>query len=297
MLHELGSRSNGGWLEKEYHYMSWALSCLLLRRYYEVELVTDAAGKELLIDLLELPYASVSVALNQLDGYHHDLWALGKIYTYSIQHEPFIHVDGDFYLRGRLGEPALRAALLTQTKIPIDNAGFYYFLNYLKNNTRQHTRIFPALGSGNSFEGLYNPGVIGGNDARFLSQYAGAVLQYVHENADLLSKSLEFVLRDSTINPHVTNPLDLLNAILEQYTFARMAQQAGIRVTCLHEEKGSTKFLNASFFNCNQSPLYVHPVHHFKKDLNVCRQVAFKLRQSFPEYYYKIKHLVKTFQI
>ncbi len=46
-----------GWLSPEYHWMSWALSCLLLRQQYaDVELYTSETGYELLINQFKLPY-------------------------------------------------------------------------------------------------------------------------------------------------------------------------------------------------------------------------------------------------
>jgi hypothetical protein len=47
-------RSDGGWLDRKYYYMSWALSCLLFRKLYDkVELVTDKAGEDLLVQKLD----------------------------------------------------------------------------------------------------------------------------------------------------------------------------------------------------------------------------------------------------
>jgi hypothetical protein len=41
---------NSGWAFRESHYMSWALSCLQLKQFYdEIELVTDSEGADLLI--------------------------------------------------------------------------------------------------------------------------------------------------------------------------------------------------------------------------------------------------------
>ena len=89
-----------GWLSCEYHWMSWALSCLQAKSVFgSINLVTDKAGKEILVDLLQLPYTNVSTALQTtLDDYHPGLWALAKIYTYSIQTDPFLHLDGDVFL-------------------------------------------------------------------------------------------------------------------------------------------------------------------------------------------------------
>ena len=44
--------------------MSWVLSCLSLRNYYDdVELYTDKLGYELLIEKLRLPYTYVHVGM------------------------------------------------------------------------------------------------------------------------------------------------------------------------------------------------------------------------------------------
>jgi hypothetical protein len=92
-------RFHGGWLNKKYNFMAWTLSCLQSKKFYEnVELVTDARGKLLLIDNLELPYTNVRVELDCLNNYPNILWTLPKIYTYSIQDEPFIHIDGDVFI-------------------------------------------------------------------------------------------------------------------------------------------------------------------------------------------------------
>ncbi len=41
-------RKAGGWVDKKYSFMSWALSCLSIKKHYpEIELVTDALGKRI----------------------------------------------------------------------------------------------------------------------------------------------------------------------------------------------------------------------------------------------------------
>ena len=90
---------NSGWAFKETHYMSWALSCLQLRKFYdEVELVTDSEGADLLINKLHLPYTSCKPVLDKLVDENPAVWALGKIAAYEAQEVPFIHVDGDIYI-------------------------------------------------------------------------------------------------------------------------------------------------------------------------------------------------------
>ena len=86
---------NSGWAFRESHYMSWALSCLQLKQFYdEIELVTDSEGADLLINKLHLPYTSCLTILDKLKNENPAIWALGKIAAYEVQQEPFIHVDG-----------------------------------------------------------------------------------------------------------------------------------------------------------------------------------------------------------
>ena len=125
---------DGGWLHKQYNYMSWALSCLQFRKYYDkVELVTDKKGKEIFIDQLKLPYTKVEVVLDDLNDYHPQLWALGKIYCYEMQNEPFIHADGDVFVWERFDKTFEEAPLVAQHL----EVGFNYYYRLL-NQIKEH---------------------------------------------------------------------------------------------------------------------------------------------------------------
>ena len=98
-------RYSFGWVAPEYHLMGWALSCLQLHKLYgNIALFANSQAARLLIDTLQLPYAEVHTAHDKLCLPHPDLWALAKIYTYSLQEQPFLHIDGDVFLF----EPLLR---------------------------------------------------------------------------------------------------------------------------------------------------------------------------------------------
>ena len=78
--------NRAGWLSPEYNWMSWALSYLQFNKFYgSPNLVTDADGKQVLIDILNLPYNEVHAELDILNRYSPKLWALAKIYSYSLQ--------------------------------------------------------------------------------------------------------------------------------------------------------------------------------------------------------------------
>ena len=75
-----------GWISPEYHLISWALSFLLLNDIYgKVELYASNNAAKLLIDDLALPYYNVHLTHEDLCVPNDKLWALPKIFTYSLQ--------------------------------------------------------------------------------------------------------------------------------------------------------------------------------------------------------------------
>jgi hypothetical protein len=92
-------RGNIGWYSDLHHLLAWGLSLRTARRHYpETVLITDRPGKELLVDQLGLPFVYVSTELDRLTDVDPGWWALGKLVAYSIQDQPFIHIDSDAFL-------------------------------------------------------------------------------------------------------------------------------------------------------------------------------------------------------
>ena len=66
------------WLSDYHSHLAWGLSVECARRHYpDTLLVTDDEGAALLVDRLKLPFARVSLELNQLRDRDPDWWALG----------------------------------------------------------------------------------------------------------------------------------------------------------------------------------------------------------------------------
>lgn len=164
------SRFKGGWLHEKYNYMSWAFSCLKLRQYYnDVVLYTDDLGKELLINELELPYTNVRLDLNDLKTYDSRLWAVGKLYTYSLQNEPFIHVDGDVYIWDKFNISLEKRDVIVQSKYDFTHHIKYeeiktYLLQEFKNLPFS---VSEQLKKENNQLLSINAGIIGGSDIAF----------------------------------------------------------------------------------------------------------------------------------
>ena len=82
------------WCKPLHHLLAWRLSVEAASRHYrDTVLITDGAGKELLVDQLGLEFGEVSTELDRLESVDAGWWALGKIVTYGLQNRPFVHLD------------------------------------------------------------------------------------------------------------------------------------------------------------------------------------------------------------
>jgi menaquinone-dependent protoporphyrinogen IX oxidase len=280
----VNNRFSGGWLDVKYHLMSWAYSCLQLRVYYDVvELITDAAGKSLLIDQLRLPYTRTDIVLDDINKYNPEWWAIGKIYAFSMQETPFIHVDGDVFIWDKFPERLERGALIAQNL----EHDFSFYRKVMEVLLENNSYIPPAI-LNNYQQGLYldayNAGVIGGNNIAFFQEYVKEVFQFIRKN----HLSLRNVLSG------------MVNAFYEQHLYYCMAQRWKIPVECY------THVVNQNVLNHNLKslPQFEHApetatyIHLFgedaKKNIHICEVLANKLRINYPDYYYRIMDIVQT---
>lgn len=273
-------RSKGGWEDKKYNYFSWALSCLQFRKFYdEIELVTDEMGYDLLIDKIGLPYTSVRVELDRLNKYHPDLWALGKIYAYSIQEQPFLHADGDVYIWEKL--PGVESASLVaqnrETSFEFYNE---IFLKIVENFEHVPDVLFESSDRNNNIVAV-NAGVIGGNDINFVKSYAKQAFDMVNDNYDNLQ--------------HVN--IGMSNIIFEQFLFYALAEAEGNPIHFITSNVNHAFDGLAELTGVPNRIKYVHPVGAYKRSKYIGELVGHHLLQSYPEYYYNILNLLRTSQI
>lgn len=273
-------RSGSGWLAPEYHLMSWALSCLQLRQFYnDVVLYTDAVGSKILIDTLRLPYTQVICELDGLNDFHPKLWALPKIYTYQRQEEPFLHIDGDVFIWKAFDEKLLQGNLIAQN-VEVSTDYYQGIMRSLKSNLV----YFPdeVVVEGNASEPIYayNAGIMGGHDLSFYNRFSRKAYEFVSKNKDRLSKI------------DVTN----FNIFFEQHLFYCLAKQANKSVNVLLSEViGDNKYKGfGEFVEVPHNRQYLHLLGDYKGISSVCDQMASRLRQDYPEYYYRIVALFRT---
>lgn len=92
------------------------------------------------------------------------MWAYSKIHTYSLQKEPFLHVDGDVFIWKPFDAALLNSSLIVQNRE--DNLSFY---KHSINTIEKYAQIIPDWVSHlKQSPSAYNVGIIGGNNIDFL---------------------------------------------------------------------------------------------------------------------------------
>lgn len=266
-----------GWYDYHYHWLSWMLSCHQLRKFYDqVELYTDEFGYDILINKLKLPYTKVHVVLDVLNEYHPDLWAIAKIYTYSLQDEPFLHVDGDVFIFEAFSEELMQADLITQNQEITTN---YY--REMWNKIAPHLTYLPIEMEDfhNEVSNLaFNMGIFGGNDVAFLKQYSEKSLMFVQKNKISWEK----------INLHN------FNVFFEQVLFYECTKIEHKEVDVLiKEDIGDNEYQGfANFDEVPEKETYLHLLGVFKQSELVCRKMEQFCLYHHPEFIKALKSIV-----
>ncbi|MGB5976843.1 MAG: DUF6734 family protein [Cyclobacteriaceae bacterium] len=271
------NKYEGGWVEKKYNYMSWALSCLQFSQFYnEVEIVTDTYGARLLADLLQLPYTTVKVELDRLNDYHPNLWALGKTIAYGMQDTPFIHADGDIFIYDYLPDRVEQAPLVAQ-HLEVDFSYYYPIANHLIKEFEYVPEYILKDREENKIIRSYSAGLMGGQDTAFMKEYSEEVFSFIDRNQTSLEKV------------HVHS----LNVIFDQYLFYCLTQDRDREVTCYTGNVNRQFDGFTDFSGIPGRSAYLHPLDVFKKNPANCEQIAYRLRRDYPQYYYRIIQLLR----
>ena len=275
-----------GWPLPEYNMMSWVLSCLSLRKYYDdVELYTDKLGYELLIEKLRLPYTHVHVVYdeNLCRPLH---WAYAKIRTYTAQTEPFLHVDGDVYISQPFPDVVFDAPLVAQNR----EIGTVYYQKMIDDILKMSNIVLSEdLMNSISLDMVssYNMGVFGGNDMEFIHEYC--------------EKAIGFVVRNHLDDIEVKPKFDLdCNILFEQVFFAVLADKFNRDVVSVIDKAIKDEGYTSSEFCdiCNfDSHRYCHILGGHKRNKNVLKDLSSLLYSRYRDYYNRIlsissRHLV-----
>jgi hypothetical protein len=219
-------RYNGRWPEPKFYWYSWVISVGWAHRHYgNVELVTDNAGARWLVDTLKLPFTSVRTELESFDlpGW---MWAAGKIVAYSLQEEPFFHIDNDAYLAGRLPDKYEKADLVCQlvergTSYP----GFHRIYDETVQVIEQRIKRLPTFWKYTRDQCAANCSICGGQNLGAMLKYASDVLKLITDPDNVERWRKHFDWKAAA------------NCVLEQQTLWCSAKEQGVELTPLFEEE------------------------------------------------------------
>lgn len=269
-------RQSLGFLSPEFHWMSWCLSCLqIVKLYHSVTLYTNELGKEVLIDQLKLPYSNVVITENT---YPAKLWAMNKIHTYSLQQEPFLHVDGDVFLWKELGEEIQTAELIAQN-VEV-NDGFY---RSILKEFQNHEIVLPGpiaeISNTNKVIRSCNAGFFGGSDLAFFKDYTKLAMSFV----ELYQEKLNNVIHKD------------VNMVFEQLFFYYMAEERNKHIEYVLEDEISDMTYPGivNFLDVPHKTKFIHMLGSYKKSEEACKMLAKRLRTDYPDYYYNILEQLK----
>lgn len=260
---------SSGWLSPKFHWLSWILSANQLVKYHKnVVLYTDQKGKEILVDKLHLPYTKVHVVLDELDKYHKNLWAIGKIKTYQLQDKPFIHVDGDVFVWDKLDRSFQNSQLVTQN---LERTTEYY--RTMWDNIGQKLHFIPSEISrfnSNINNLACNMGIVGGSNLSFFKEYTECSFDFVDKNK------------------RVWDVIDAFNfnIFFEQVLFYEMASNKQIKIDFLFNDvPNDNSYTGFGDFDKVPQKTYLHLLGFYKKNPTVCRMMEIYVMKHYPSAY------------
>lgn len=184
------------WYNEKYQWYSLALSVYQSNLYYGNSIMHTTIKQKEFFEKLEIPFTEISTSLEDVK-YDNRIWAIGKVLTYYIQEEPFIHIDNDLILYEKI--PDFDDVLVEKKEsfdIPFYKDGYDYALIRCQENFKK-----PYIEINNSV----SAGVYGVKNLVLNKEYCSEVFEICDNNKIYLESQ-----RD----------LKAFMIILEQYTLA-----------------------------------------------------------------------------
>jgi hypothetical protein len=265
---------HGGWLNTKFHLLGWGLSALSFSKFFQnLELITDALGKDILIDQLQLPYTSVSLAQENFQPANDKIWVLRKIYSYSLQNEPFLHVDGDAFLFSPFDDAFLNSPLLAQN-IEYDFPNYWQVYEQITNKCNYLPAYLKKDTNGKL--SAANAGIVGGNNYSFFKDFAKEIDTFLEKNRTYISS--------------LTLPAIEFNIFLEQFLLKKLADQVNIPINAYLKEPITypyKSYFMDQFWMLPHQSNFCH-LMSYKRNPTTCEQLAQRLYIESPELYERI---------
>ena len=257
------------WQTRRHHLLSWVVSVNVAKRHYaKTSIVTDREGATLLVDQLQLPFETVDTSLDGVADEHPRIWALGKLVAYSLQRQPFVHLDSDVYLWRELpGELATSPIFAQNAEDDLWRRG------YDPDAVESRIANVPAPWnhSRESGSGNWAPccGILGGTNTSLIRAYAESALQWIRVSGSNSWAELETV----------TEPC----IHIEQYYLACFADYHRAKFTFLFKKPDDSYDLSIA-----RRYGYTHLIGGAKKNPEVLARLEARVKRDWPEYYERV---------
>jgi hypothetical protein len=271
------------WLSPRHHLLSWVLSFELGRRHYsDTVLITDDRGKALLADALRLPFSAIDTSLNALAGRDPSWWALGKLYAYAAQSQPFVHIDSDVYLWRPLPEEIVAAPVFSQNPEHFDFGQGWYRPDRWDAALKAVRGWVPpewtwyTLRRGSEAACC---GVLGGHDTAFISYYARNAIRIVeHPRNQLAWRLLRSAAEDNILAEQY-----FLSACLHYHAANPRSEFKGVEMRYVFDS------LAAAFRRAEAERVgFTHLIAGSKRDPILAERLENRVRQDYPVSYERI---------
>lgn len=257
----------GGFLDEQAYACSIILSIMLAKENIGcVEVYTDTVGKSL-IKSLDLPVDKIHVVYDDFD-YPHPLWVVSKLLTFSVQKEPFIHLDLDAYLWKPLPERMAGAALVAQSSEE-NWSSYKQGLRHLMTNAKW-VPDFIKTHWNNHQEKVFalNAGAYGGADIETIQFVSKAALETINhpDNKPMFDE----LLKNTTNMGSVFWGFPI---ILEQYFMGVYCQQKNIDLRYVLSEE--------------EAPYFTHLMAESKRNVENTVNLKNKVLERYPHNFFK----------
>ena len=251
-----------------------------MQHFKSVHVVTTRWGERVL-RTAGIPATEFSTELDTMKSVPPWFWAYGKLIAYTLQTEPFVHVDNDVFIRQPLPDRVLNARLCFQSKEWLDVPEYCWY-NVLR-PCWNAAPVRPQIVVSNEITDFtYNCGICGGHDLEFFKEWIKTSAAYIFapENQRVFFEDFRSVQMHQ-------------NLWHEQYFGAALIKAHHLRseVELLTEDINDPAWKQLNLNN----KTYTHLWGATKTDQRIMRQVRAGLRTFAPALYDRVTRFVNDY--
>jgi hypothetical protein len=262
------------------------------KHYPKTALFTDSLGAQILLDKLELEFDQISTELDALDNHDPEWWALGKVYTYRAQTEPFLHIDSDVFLWNSLSESMVSAPLLAQNPEYFLPGTSWYKPEQFEAAIRRVNGWLPEEWTWYRSQSLLQKavccGIFGGNHIDFIRYYSNLAIRLVEH----LPNQAAWELLDNATERNILFEQYFLGCCIEYHRNRPDSPFKNIDIQYLFSS------LDDALIPENAARVgFTHLIASAKRKRTIAENLEKRVRRDYPQHYERcIRYLEPTFR-